>query len=136
MMKKVEMMNGAKWMNKWATQKVAVGLIMALALPSFPAMAAQDFKVGYVSLDRLLAESAPAKNARATLDKNFPDGYSAYNKEEHFAQGVTYWLIPQDAPARFGLNKSWVQQFNPQQFDFINSIDEAHGDFSKLSCAL
>ena len=71
MMKKVEMMNGAKWMNKWATQKVAVGLIMALALPSFPAMAAQDFKVGYVSLDRLLAESAPAKNARATLDKNF-----------------------------------------------------------------
>ena len=63
-------MNAAKWMNKWTTRKVAVGLVMALALPSFSATA-QDFKVGYVSLDRLLAESAPAKNARATLNKNF-----------------------------------------------------------------
>ena len=63
-------MNARKWTNKWATQKVAVGLAIALALPSFSAMA-QDFKVGYVSLARLLAVSAPAKNARATLDKNF-----------------------------------------------------------------
>ena len=70
MMIKVEVMNARKWTNKWATQKVAIGLAMALALPSFSAVA-QDFKVGYVSLDRLLAESAPAKNARATLDKNF-----------------------------------------------------------------
>lgn len=32
---------------------------------------AQEYKIGYVSLDRLMAESAPAKSARAALDSQF-----------------------------------------------------------------
>jgi hypothetical protein len=70
------------------------------------------------------------------LNKNFPDGYSAYNKEEHFAQGVTYWLIPSDAPARFGLNHSWLEQNDPEQLSFINSINSSGGDLSKITCPL
>lgn len=41
------------------------------ALTLSTAYAEGGFKVGYVSLDRLIAESAPAKKARATLDKEF-----------------------------------------------------------------
>lgn len=38
----------------------------------FPLSAsAQEFKVGYVSLDRLVAESAPAKAARSELESKF-----------------------------------------------------------------
>lgn len=44
-------------------------VISALTLST--AYAEGGFKVGYVSLDRLIAESAPAKKARATLDKEF-----------------------------------------------------------------
>ena len=54
--------------------------------------------------------------------------------EEHFAQGVTYYLVPADSPSRFGLNQSWVKRNNSAQFDFIRSIDEARGDFSKIYC--
>ena len=63
-------MQASKVMNKRSIKKIAVGLAVALALPSFSAMA-QDFKVGYVSLDRLLAESTPAKTARVALDRDF-----------------------------------------------------------------
>jgi hypothetical protein len=70
----------------------------------------------------------------ATSNKNFPDAYSSQNKEEHFAQGVTYYLVPDDSPSRFGLNQNWVRQNNPQQFNFIKSIDEARGDLKKINC--
>lgn len=44
--------------------------LMSTVAMSTTAMA-QQFKVGYVSLDRLMAESAPAKSARSTLDSQF-----------------------------------------------------------------
>ncbi|MBS1174892.1 MAG: skp [Burkholderiaceae bacterium] len=56
-----------KILNKSAM--VCVTIIGALTLNV--AYAEGGFKVGYVSLDRLIAESAPAKKARATLDKEF-----------------------------------------------------------------
>lgn len=65
---------------------------------------------------------------------NFPDGYSAQNKEEHFAQGVTYYLIPDNSPPRFGVNRSWVEQNNPRQFRFVYSIDASSGNLERISC--
>ena len=56
-----------KILNKSAM--VCVAIIGALSLNM--AHAEGGFKVGYVSLDRLIAESAPAKKARASLDKEF-----------------------------------------------------------------
>ncbi|TDR31681.1 OmpH family outer membrane protein [Hydromonas duriensis] len=44
----------------FATSMLMTGTVMA-----------QQFKMGYVSLDRLMAESAPAKTARSTLDSQF-----------------------------------------------------------------
>ncbi|MBL7714382.1 MAG: peptidylprolyl isomerase [Bdellovibrionales bacterium] len=64
----------------------------------------------------------------------FPDGYSAYNQYEYFAQGVTYWLVPGDVPSRFGLNRQWVKKNDPDQMSFIESIHWSGGDLSKVSC--
>ncbi|MGZ3720705.1 MAG: hypothetical protein ACXWR1_20225, partial [Bdellovibrionota bacterium] len=66
---------------------------------------------------------------------NFPDAYSSTNSKEHFAQGVTYYLVPADAPERFGLNQSWLPRNNKLQFDFIQSIDGAGGDVAKIRCS-
>lgn len=70
----------------------------------------------------------------AKAAKNFPDAYSAQNKEEHFAQGVTYYLVPPDSPQRFGLNQKWLVEHNPQQLAFIQSIESAAGDLNRISC--
>lgn len=72
--------------------------------------------------------------AEAKQNNNFPDGYAAQNKEEHFAQGVTYYLIPKDSPPRFGLNQSWVEQNHARQFRFVQSIDTSDGQLQKISC--
>lgn len=61
--------------------KTTVALCSACVLASFNyAWAADVFKVGYVSLDRLIAESAPAKKARASLDKEFKSREKALEK--------------------------------------------------------
>jgi hypothetical protein len=65
---------------------------------------------------------------------NFPDSYASQNKEEFFAQGVTYYLVPTDSPARFGLNRNWVVNHDPALYHFISSIEQAHGDLSQISC--
>lgn len=81
-----------------------------------------------------LAQCIVDQYDRAKAIGNFPDAYSSQNKEEHFAQGVTYFTVPVDSPARFGLNQNWVKRNNPAQFNFIDSIDLARGDFNKISC--
>ena len=86
-------------------------------------------KIDPTGLDCIVRQYAQAKAI-----KNFPDSYSSQNMEEHFAQGVTYYLVPADSPARFGLNQNWVKRNNSAQFDFIQSIDYANGDFSKITC--
>lgn len=60
---------------------LAVGfLVFSLCLT--PTVYAQTaFKMGYVSLDRLLAESAPAKQARTSLDKQFKSRERALDKK-------------------------------------------------------
>lgn len=74
--------------------------------------------------------------AKAQKENNFPDGYSAYNTAEHFAQGATYYMIPEDSPKRFGLNRSWLVKNNPQQLAFIESIEKAQGHLNQIVCPL
>lgn len=66
----------------------------------------------------------------------FPDGYAASNKEEYFAQGVTYHMIPTDSPARYGLNGSWLQPNDPDLLKFIQSIEAADGSVAKIACPI
>ncbi len=72
--------------------------------------------------------------SEAKKNKNFPDSYSALNKEEHFAQGATYYLVPEDAPKRFGLNRSWLANNDKNQLAFLNSIDSAEGLLERITC--
>lgn len=46
------------------------GVLMGLLLLAAPAMA-QEFKLGFVSLDRIIKEAQPAKNAQAKLEQEF-----------------------------------------------------------------
>ena len=69
-------MQATKLFNKAAICCVAV--IGALALNTVHADG--GFKVGYVSLDRLIAESTPAKKARMSLDKEFKSREKALEK--------------------------------------------------------
>jgi hypothetical protein len=80
------------------------------------------------------AKCIESQYQEAKLKKNFPDAYSSQNKEEHFAQGVTYYLVPEDSPSRFGLNQGWISRNNPSQMEFIKSIDESKGDLAKIIC--
>ena len=73
---------------------------------------------------------------REAKERNrFPDPYSAQNEAEHFAQGITYSLIPVDAPKRFGINRSWLVLNDPNQLRFIETIENAGGDVKKISCS-
>lgn len=66
----------------------------------------------------------------------FPDPYAATNSREYFAQGVTYFLIPADAPARYGINVSWYPKNDPDLLRLIQSIQEAKGDLGRIRCPL
>jgi outer membrane protein len=50
------------------------------------AWAGDEFKVGYVSLDRLISEAEPAKKARARLDKEFKAREKALDKSSERAR--------------------------------------------------
>lgn len=70
----------------------------------------------------------------AKAANNFPDSYSSHNSWEHFAQGVTYYLVPSDSPARYGLNMNWLKENNPSQLSFIQSIEQADGRAQLATC--
>lgn len=65
----------------------------------------------------------------------FSDPYASQNKEEYFAQGVTYFLVPADSPARFGLNQTWLTSGDPDLLNFVQSIESASGDLDKIGCS-
>ena len=46
------------------------GLLLGLCMAVAPAFA-QEFKLGFVSLDRIIKEAVPAKNAQAKLEQEF-----------------------------------------------------------------
>lgn len=68
--------------------------------------------------------------------KKFPEAYAGSNEYEYFAQGVSYYLIPEEAPSNFGLNRQWYRQNDPQLLKFIKSIDEAQGNLRNIECPL
>lgn len=49
------------------TAGILLGLLLLLAAPAW----AQEFKLGFVSLDRIIKEAVPAKNAQAKLEQEF-----------------------------------------------------------------
>ncbi len=55
-------------MMKYLTR--AAGALLGLALLAVPAHA-QEFRLGFVSLDRIIKEALPAKNAQAKLEQEF-----------------------------------------------------------------
>lgn len=67
---------------------------------------------------------------------NFPDPYAAGNKEEHFAQSVTYYLVPPDSPQRFGLNRNWLETHDTDELAFIQSIEASDGHLERVRCPL
>lgn len=64
----------------------------------------------------------------------FADPYAGSNVYEYFAQGVTYYQIPADAPARYGINQLWIIKNDPELFRFLEIIDRSHGDLNSVSC--
>ncbi len=61
-------------------KKLALTMLLCASGLFGTAQASESCKIGYVSLDRLIAESAPAKKARATLDKDFKSREHALDK--------------------------------------------------------
>ena len=57
--------------------------LLGLSLLALPALA-QEFRLGFVSLDRIIKEAVPAKNAQVKLEQEF-----AKREKELQAQGVT-----------------------------------------------
>lgn len=66
----------------------------------------------------------------------FPDGYAASNVDEYFAQGVTYFMIPAEAPARFGINSSWLGPNDPDLKRFIESFIASEGNLEAIECPI
>jgi outer membrane protein len=48
-----------------------IGLGLLLAFLAMASVQAQDFRLGYVNLDRIIREAGPAKNAQAKLEQEF-----------------------------------------------------------------
>lgn len=65
----------------------------------------------------------------------FPDSYAARNDKEYFAQGVTYYQYKENAPARFGINKQWIENNDPDLLKFIVDI-ETQASVSEISCPI
>ncbi len=51
-------------------RQLGCGLVLGLLLAAMP-VHAQEFRLGFVSLDRIIREAAPAKNAQAKLEQEF-----------------------------------------------------------------
>ncbi len=58
-------------------------LLLGLSLLAMPALA-QEFRLGFVSLDRIIKEAVPAKNAQAKLEQEF-----SKREKDLQAQGTT-----------------------------------------------
>jgi len=55
---------------KYFSRQVSLGLLLGLLSLVVPAQA-QEFRLGYVNLDRIIREAVPAKTAQAKLEQEF-----------------------------------------------------------------
>lgn len=61
---------------------------------------------------------------QAKKRNKFPDSYAARNNMEYFAQGATYWVIPENAPKRFGTNRGWVLRNDRDLGEWLEQIEK------------
>lgn len=66
----------------------------------------------------------------------FADEYSKVNENEYFAQAINYYLEPSDLPPRFGRTQSWLEENDPDMFNFIQSIDDSEGNLAAVQCQI
>ncbi|MBY0453174.1 MAG: hypothetical protein K2P92_09070, partial [Bdellovibrionaceae bacterium] len=74
--------------------------------------------------------------AKAKERNLFADGYAAFNQFEYFAQAVTYYSVPVTSPQRFGLNRKWSLQNDPEMHALVESIEKTNGQIDQISCPL
>ncbi|HCY14569.1 MAG: hypothetical protein A2Z93_12850 [Curvibacter sp. GWA2_64_110] len=55
---------------KYFSRQLGLGFVLGFLAFAFPAQA-QEFRLGYVNLDRIIREAVPAKNAQAKLEQEF-----------------------------------------------------------------
>lgn len=65
----------------------------------------------------------------------FADGYAAQNQQEYFAQAVTYYLVPEKSPERFGLNRGWFKANDREVLNLVESIENSQGQIDRIRCA-
>jgi hypothetical protein len=63
----------------------------------------------------------------------FADSYSGFNSWEYLAQGVGYYMWPEGSPKRFGLNRKWLADNDPDLLTFIKNI-ESTDEVDKIVC--
>lgn len=55
---------------KYFSRQLGLGFVLGVLAFALPVQA-QEFRLGYVNLDRIIREAAPAKNAQAKLEQEF-----------------------------------------------------------------
>lgn len=63
----------------------------------------------------------------------FVNFYAAQNPEEYFAEGVTYFSVPVDAPGSFGTNRQWLLDNDPDLESLIAAF-EGQTPLAEVTC--
>jgi hypothetical protein len=64
----------------------------------------------------------------------FADPYSGRNFLEYLAQGVAYFMTPEDSSARLGINVSWLKAHDPDMLGFLQDLQLHSPDLSAIRC--
>ena len=95
---------------------------------------AHQFHAFVAKLEPKLSSCIDKLYAGALKRDVFSDGYAKSTVKEYFAQGITYFLISPQMPARYGLNASWFEKNDPDLSKFMSSIQNSNGDLKKIVC--
>ena len=96
---------------------------------------AHSWHLDYAKVVRPEVAKCITKLYLGALQRNlFAEPYSKSHENEYFAQGVGYYLVRKDAPARFGITVQWLIDNDPDLYNFIVSIDKSNGFIKKVGC--
>jgi len=114
---------------KYFSRQLGLGFILGLMAFTLPAQA-QEFRLGYVNLDRIIREAAPAKSAQAKLEQEF----SRREKElQEFGAGIKSAAekLEREAPTLSeGQRTSRQKQLVEQDRDFQRKRREFQEDLN------
>ncbi len=96
---------------------------------------AHQFHFALIESQSPIATCIQALYEKAKERNLFADGYAAFNQYEYFAQAVTYYLVPEASPQRFGLNRTWSVQNDPLMHALVESIEKADGHIDRINCS-